>query len=90
MEVCSYGIIGTKYVRAEPLPTSVEVSQGETTSLLIPHIYSEIEIGTEMAHELRCADGTQLPFVFLSNQSDATEVNIDATGVDVGDYELVL
>ena len=88
--VCSYGIMGTKYVRAEPLPTSVEVSQGETTSVLIPHIYSEIEIGTEMAIDLRCANGTQLAFVTLTNKSGATEVYIDVAGVDVGDYELVL
>ena len=92
MGVCSFGIIGTKYVRAASLiPTSVEVTQGDTLSVFIPHIYSDFAIGTEMAIDLRQADGTELSFVTLINQSGTTEVFIDAIGVVTGDdYELVL
>ena len=63
MSICSYGIMGTFFERDELLPASLEVYQGETTTLSIPHIYSGIEIGTKLAIDLRHKDGAELPFV---------------------------
>ena len=57
MSVCSYGIMGSRFVRTEPAPATVQVDQGSTTTLMIDHVYSEIEIGTKLAIDLRHADG---------------------------------
>ena len=36
MSLCSLGIMGTEYVRADPLATEVTLEQGSTTTLEIP------------------------------------------------------
>ena len=55
--------MGTFFERDELLPATIEVYQGEITTLQIPHIYSGIEIGTKLAIDIRHKDGTELPFV---------------------------
>ena len=73
-------VIVESYVRTEPLPTSVEVGAGESTTILVPHIYSEIDNDIVMAINLRHETINFIPFVTFTSLSDATEVYIDATG----------
>ena len=41
MSLCSIGIMGTPYTRNEPLTTFVELYQGESLRLPVPHIFDE-------------------------------------------------
>ena len=67
MSLCSYGIMGTKYVRDEPVASVIEIYEGETSILTIPHIKSSYEIGTQLSINLRQPEGYQLEFVKLTN-----------------------
>ena len=67
MSLCSYGIMGTKYVRDEPVASVIEIQEGETSILTIPHIKSYYEIGTLLSINLRQPEGNQLEFVKLTN-----------------------
>ena len=48
MSLCSVGIMGTSYIRNESLPGNLEIAQGETMVLSVPHIYGEYTIGTAL------------------------------------------
>ena len=62
--ICTVGVFGTRYVRdGDPLPSSIEVAQGQVFSLSVPHIYSELAIGTTLAINLRQAGSSQHSFV---------------------------
>ena len=88
--ICTVGVFGTRYVRdGDSLPTRIEIEQGATKSLSVPHIYSELVIGTTLAINLRQASD-QLSFVSFEENSGATEVLIDTSGVDEGEYSMVL
>ena len=70
--ICTVGVFGTRYVRdGESLPTRIEIAQGATKSLSVPHIYSELFIGTTLAINLRQAS-EQLTFVTFEEQAGAT------------------
>ena len=89
--ICTVGVFGTRYVRdGESLPTRIEIAQGATRSLSVPHIYSELFIGTTLAINLRQASAEQLTFVTFEELSNATKVLIDTSGVDEGEYSVVL
>ena len=90
MSICTLGVFGTKYVRdGDPLPSSIELASGSTAvNLDITHIYSELTIGTELAINLRQA--SQLSFVTLVELDGRTQVVIDPSSLDQGEYELVL
>ena len=45
MKVCTVGIMGTKYVRDQTLPQSLEILTGGLTDLTIANIYSTMSIG---------------------------------------------
>ena len=64
MELCSVGIMGTQYVRDEPLPVTLEISE-EFTTLAIPNIYSALPIGNQLDINLRQASGNELPYISL-------------------------
>ena len=53
MSLCSVGIMGTSYVRDEPLLEEIELTQGDTMIIDVPHIYGEYTIGTEQSINLR-------------------------------------
>ena len=78
------------YLRAELLPTSVEVGAGESTTILIPHVYPEFNSEIALAVNLRQTDLSMIPFITFTFLSDATEVYIDATGEDDGVFILIL
>ena len=78
MSICTVGVFGTKYVRdGDPLPTSIEIDQGTTTSFSVPRIYSELTIGTTLAINLRQKASEQHSFVSFREDTSATEVLID-------------
>ena len=45
MSVCAVASFGTAYIRDESLPDSLELVQGESISLSVPHIYTEYDSG---------------------------------------------
>ena len=90
MSLCSIGIMGASYIRAEVLPERIDLNQDESMILAVPHIYNEFSTGTEHTINLRQANSSQLPFIFISEQTGQTNVLIDSAGVAVGDYELQL
>lgn len=58
ISLCSLGIMGTKYVRDEPVPDTLTVLAGQSLNTLdILKIYSEIEIGTVLNIKLRQVAG---------------------------------
>ena len=64
--ICTVGVFGTRYVRdGDPLPSSIEIAQGEVFRLRVPHIYSEFTIGTTLNINLRQGVSTYLDFVSI-------------------------
>ena len=53
MSLCSVGIMGTEYVRAEPLATEITLELGSTATLNIPHITSALTIGNTLQINMR-------------------------------------
>ena len=45
MELCSVGIMGTKYTRDQTLPETLEIQSDGITTLTITNIYSAMPIG---------------------------------------------
>ena len=45
MSICALGIMGTRYIRSNALPTSLEVTEGTVTTLNVQQIVSEYDIG---------------------------------------------
>ena len=45
MRLCSVGIMGTKYVRDQTLPETLEVWREKSTPLTVTDIYSAFSIG---------------------------------------------
>ena len=85
------GVFGTRYVRdGDPLPSSLEVAQGEVIRLSVPHIYSEFEIGTTLAINLRQASSQHLNFVSIMEYENSSEVVILPGDQSVGEYDLTL
>ena len=88
--MCSVGVYGTQYVRdGEAVPSSIEIDKGKSTTLSIKHIYSKLTITNSLSINLR-QSGSTLPFVTFTEQSDSTDVVINTTGVDPGEYSLTL
>ena len=92
MSLCNYGIMGTKYVRDEPVVGFVEIQEGETSVLTIPHIKSFYEIGTQLSINLRQPEDDQLEFAQLTNDEleETTEVLINTQSLELGSYWLTL
>ena len=53
VSVCSLGILGTKYGRNDPLLTSITVTQGQISTIVVQNIFSLYTIGNELAINLR-------------------------------------
>ena len=41
MSLCSLGIMGSRYVRDEPVPETLELVQGEIQTVSVSHIYND-------------------------------------------------
>ena len=74
MELCSVGIMGTQYVRDEPLPETLEIASEGLTTLTIPNIYSSMPIGNQLNINMRQASGVELSFISLIEESSQTQV----------------
>ena len=72
--------MGTRYVRNAVVPDTVDIKLGETKTYKLPHIYSEIEIGTTLRINLRQPTQSTLPFVTFNQQTTLTEVRIETAG----------
>lgn len=89
MSMCTLGLMGTRYIRDKSIPTEVNVSAGDSFTLTVPHIYSEVEIGTELAINIRTSSSTET--IIIENQVSSTNVKIDASDLVEGDsFELTL
>ena len=67
MSICSFGIMGTKYVLKEgaTMPTSIEMTDYESKIVTIPYVESKFEIGNELNIKLRNAYEPTLSWVNL-------------------------
>ena len=63
--ICSYGIMGTRYSRSSSIQPTVEIVQGQTETISVPHISSDFVIGTQLKINLRQYAASPLPFVKL-------------------------
>ena len=54
-------------------------------TLYVPHIYSKIEIATELAINLRQPVGSELSFVSFIEDTNETLVHIDTWGFAMGE-----
>lgn len=83
MSLCSLGIMGTKYERAE-MQENFEVLKGETLTVRVPHIYSSIEIANELRIKVRQPAHAELAYVSLRELQDETEVFVNLSGYETG------
>ena len=90
MSLCSIGVMGALYIRAETLPERIDLYEGESLRLAVPHIFNEFSTGTEHTINLRQANSSQLPFVAISEEIGQSIVLMDSAGAAIGDYELQL
>ena len=89
--LCTVGIFGTEYVRDEVIEETLKIQSGAIQSLQIPHINSALEIGNTLAINMRQRLGSELDFVFITEQETYSEVTINASGLQTGDqYTLYL
>jgi hypothetical protein len=58
--------------------------------LTVPHVYAEDVIADELDINLRQKTGSELPFVKFINGASSTDVIINASGIGVGKYLLML
>ena len=86
VSVCTLSIFGTKYVRDDPLPTTISVISGQTSTITVPSIYSYYQIGNTLDIKLR--EKSDLGFISFSEQAGSTEVTIDTSEVLPGVYSL--
>ena len=88
--LCDLAVIGTKYIRDEALPDSIEVQADSSVVLIVPHVYAADTIGNVLDIDLRLGDDSEFTSVELSNGADTTEVTIYATGIAPGEHTLKL
>jgi len=88
--LCAIAVMGTRYLRVQSVVESLEMETGVFSYLTVPHIYSEEEIGNQLAVDLRQQGGAELEFVTFVNGVTSTEVIFDTTDVQIGVYYLVL
>ena len=88
--LCDTAVIGTAFIRDEPLADTIEVQAGETATLSVPHVRAQDTIGNVIAIDLRLGDDSELTSVQLTNGATATDVIIDTTGLTVGTHVLKL
>ena len=90
VSLCSFAVMGTAYIRDEPLPTTIELLKGTSTTLTVEHVHAELTIGNTLAIDLRLSSESTFRTVSLSNWATATDVRIDTGGLTAGDYTLIL
>ena len=88
--LCDLAVIGTRYIRDEALPARIEIQAGSSTYLSASHVYAADTIGNVLDIDLRLSADSEYTAILLTNEVSATEVTIDTTGVDPGEYTLKL
>lgn len=89
--LCSTDVLGTTYIRDEPLVDVIKVESESLTTLTVPHIRAGENIGNFLAIKLRLSsDSDLISSVGLNNQAAATEVTIDTSDLAVGNHTLKL
>ena len=74
MSVCTIAIFGSGYRREEPLPTSLELTEGETMTLTVPHINTEYDTGVRHVIQLRQPEDKIIDFVSFEESSSSSNV----------------
>ena len=74
--VCNLAVLGTAYIRDEPLPDTVELSVGDTFELTVPHVYAEDTIGNTIAIDLRLSATSEFTDVTFANGAISTVITI--------------
>ena len=82
--ICDAAVMGTYYIRDEPLAETVEVKAGSSITLSVPHVHALDTIGNVLAIDLRMSKDSEFTFVQLTNGATATKVFIDAADLTVG------
>ena len=80
--ICSLGVIGTRYMRRGEylLPAEITLRMGEKWSFSLPHIESEIEIGTKLAIAVREKSNSNL--IKIQNWTTQAHLVIDTKGIE--------
>ena len=73
----------------DALPSSVTIVQGDNLTISVPKIYSFYPIGNVLNINLRQGSSPQT-FVTLTEETSATELLIDTTGLASGKYAITL
>ena len=84
VSVCDLAVMGTAYIRDEPLTDTAEVTIGSTTSLTVPHVYAEDTIGNTLAIDLRLSATSELTSVTFVNGATSTDIIIDGADLSAG------
>ena len=58
--------MGASYTRDEALPDALEITQGDTLTLPVPHIYNEFTAATLSQVNLRQPSSNSLSFVTIT------------------------
>ena len=77
--ICDFAVLGTRYIRDEPAPIEFELFAGESSTLTIAHIYSELPIGNTLDIKMRQSAGQELAFVSIIELAGASEISLKAT-----------
>jgi hypothetical protein len=67
ISVCAIAVFGTRYIRDEPLKSTLKIKSGDQSVFSVPHIHSEDVIGNQLNVELRQKPGSELSFVNFRN-----------------------
>lgn len=86
--LCNTSVIGTRYIREEPLLETIDVSTGSLTSFTVPHVHAVDIIGNILAISLRLGPDTDITSILFTNDTEVTKVTIDATLITPGTYSL--
>ena len=88
--LCDLAVIGTKYIRDEALPASIEVQADSSVVLIVPHVYAADTIGNVLDIDLRLSGDSEFTSVEFTSEADATKVTIYATGIAPSELTLKL
>ena len=88
--LCDTAVVGTAYIRDEPLPETIEIISGNSITLIVPHVYPMDTIGNVLDIDFRLSVDSEFTSVLLTNSATDTEVIIDATGATPGTFTLKL
>ena len=53
ISICSVAVFGTRYIRDEPLQSTIEIEANRSVVFSVPHVHAEDVIGNHLAIDLR-------------------------------------